>query len=135
MLSNIVYFVFTFRLFRFYFIFIRDRRPLSARGSNNSDSIEDYIRNWKKNDSGTSPLHSPGIESVKWVYVLFLFHFIFVYFILFCLRFVFGLRAAKNSLLIPWFMSWCCNHYEKNQFGVVGSCQAALKWPSEGPQP
>ena len=52
-------------LFRFLFIFIRDRRPLSARGSNNSDSIEDYIRNWKKNDSGTSPLHSPGIESVK----------------------------------------------------------------------
>ena len=43
----------------------RDRRPLRARGSNNSDSIEDYIRNWKKNDSGTSPLHSPGIESVK----------------------------------------------------------------------
>ena len=41
------------------------KRPLSARGSNNSDSIEDYIRNWKKNDSGTSPLHSPGIESVK----------------------------------------------------------------------
>ena len=59
------YFVFTFCLFCFYFIFIRDRRPLSARGSNNSDSIEDYIRNWKKNDSGTSPLHSPGIESVK----------------------------------------------------------------------
>ena len=43
----------------------RDRRPLSARGSNNSDSIEDYIRNWKKNDSGTSSLHFPGIKSVK----------------------------------------------------------------------
>jgi hypothetical protein len=36
----------------------RDRRPLSARASNNSDSIEDYIRNWKKND--TSPGASPS---------------------------------------------------------------------------
>lgn len=41
----------------------RDRRPLSARGS--SDSIEDYLRNWKKNENGTSPIPSPGIESVK----------------------------------------------------------------------
>lgn len=41
----------------------RDRRPLSARGSN--DSIEDYLRNWKKNENGTSPLPSPGIESIK----------------------------------------------------------------------
>ena len=38
---------------------------MSARGSNNSDSIEDYIRNWKKNDSGKSPLHSSVIKSVK----------------------------------------------------------------------
>ena len=45
----------------------RDRRPLSARGSNNSDSIEDYIRNWKKDGSvnGTSPLPSPGIDSLR----------------------------------------------------------------------
>merc|ERR1712083_1234777 len=44
----------------------RDRRPLSARGSNNSDSIEDYIQNWKKNENGASPeLHSPGVESIK----------------------------------------------------------------------
>ncbi len=43
----------------------RDRRPLSARGS---DSIEDYIRNWKKGDpekGSSSPLPSPGIDSVK----------------------------------------------------------------------
>ena len=44
----------------------RDRRPLSARGSNNSDSIEDYLKNWKKNENGASPeLHSPGVESIK----------------------------------------------------------------------
>lgn len=35
----------------------RDRRPLSARGSTTSDSIEDYIRNWKKSES---PLSSPS---------------------------------------------------------------------------
>ena len=28
-----------------------DRRPLSALTSNSPDSIEDYIRNWKKGDS------------------------------------------------------------------------------------
>ncbi len=32
-----------------------DRRPLSARTSTSSDSIEDYIRNWKKSSPSTSP--------------------------------------------------------------------------------
>ena len=38
----------------------RDRRPLSARGSGNSDSIEDYLRNWKKTDEGNSPSGGPS---------------------------------------------------------------------------
>ena len=35
-----------------------DRRPLSARSST-SDSIEDYLRNWKKTSAGSSPVSTP----------------------------------------------------------------------------
>lgn len=42
-----------------------DRRPLSARSST-SDSIEDYLRNWKKSSRGsspTTPVKSPTSEN------------------------------------------------------------------------
>ena len=43
-----------------------DRRPLSARTSTSSDSIEDYLRNWKKsNPTGEPPKEDPNQNEEK----------------------------------------------------------------------
>ena len=34
-----------------------DRRPLSAKNSNSTDGIEDYLKNWKKSSPPTSPVN------------------------------------------------------------------------------
>ena len=48
----------------------RDRRPLNpARGCGASDSIEDYLRNWKKNENGVSPEPPDAAAAVSAKYV------------------------------------------------------------------
>ena len=48
-----------------------DRRPLSARNSNSTDGIEDYLKNWKKS---TSPVNEEDEKKYAFIY---LFYFVF----------------------------------------------------------